>query len=440
MTIDLKNTPIFRLFLLYFVPSFVSMFILSTYVIIDGIFVGKGIGEIGLSAIGITAPIFSFFIGVELLFGIGGAALVSMALGHSKKHKARVIFSSIVYFLCFFGIILGILLFIFRKQLAILLGSDGVLLSYVMPYLSVIVLGSTIIIMQSVLCTFARNDRAPNLAMISFISGSLINIVLNYIFIFEFKWGMFGASLSTILGHLLGLFIILWHFVFKKGDLYFIKIFNFNAIKMAIKGGVSPSMSEFAFGFTIILMNIFLMQIAQQRGVAILSIIMYIGTICFGSVLAVSHGLQPIVSYNFGSGNLQRVLQTFKIGMIFATVLGIVIYAVVFFGIPYIATIFLKENTTILEDLIFAVRIYFLGYLFLGANVIISAFLQAIGRNKSSTIVAASHNLVFMIIFLPIFAKTFQMTGVWASYPASLFCAFLVGIYIINKELKKLKN
>lgn len=440
MAIDLKNTPIFRLFLLYFVPSFVSMFILSTYVIIDGIFVGKGIGEIGLGAIGITTPIFSFFIGVELLFGIGGAALVSMALGHSKKHKARVIFSSIVYFLGFFGIILGILLFIFRKQLAVLLGSDEILLSYVIPYLSVIVLGSTIIIMQSVLCTFARNDRAPNLAMISFISGSLINIVLNYIFIFEFKWGMFGASLSTILGHLFGLFIILWHFVFKKGDLYFIKIFNFNAIKMAIKSGVAPSMSEFAFGFTIILMNIFLMQIAQQRGVAILSIIMYIGAVCFGSVLSVSHGLQPIVSYNFGSGNLRRVLQTFKIGMIFATGLGIVIYAVVFFGIPYIATIFLKEDTTILEDLIFAVRIYFLGYLFLGANVIISAFLQAIGRNKSSTIVAASHNLVFMIIFLPIFAKTFQMTGIWASYPTSLFCAFLVGIYIINKELKKLKK
>lgn len=439
MAKDLINTPIFKLFLSYFIPSFVSMFVLSTYVIVDGIFVGKGIGESGLGAIGIVTPIFSLFIGIELLFGIGGSALVSMSLGKNKAHKARIIFSSIIYCLTLLGIFTSIIMYIFKEKLAVMLGSNDELFSYVMPYLSIIIIGSTIILLQSTLCTFARNDKAPNLAMISFVSGSIINIILNYIFIFIFKWGMFGAAFSTILGHLFGLIIILWHFVFKKGELYFIKIFSIQAVKMAIKSGVAPSLSEFAFGFTIILMNIFLIKISGQQGAAILGIIMYIGAICFGAILSISHGLQPIVSYNFGAGQIERTLKTLKIGMIFATAMGAAIYIVLFFGIPYIAKIFLQNDTTILNDLIFAVKIYFFGYLFLGSNIIIVAFLQATGRNISSTIVSAAHNLVFMMILLPIFAYFFQMTGIWASYPVSLFCAFIIGIYILKKELKHFK-
>ena len=159
MAKDLINTPIFKLFLSYFIPSFVSMFVLSTYVIVDGIFVGKGIGESGLGAIGIVTPIFSLFIGIELLFGIGGSALVSMSLGKNKAHKARIIFSSIIYCLTLLGIFTSIIMYIFKEKLAVMLGSNDELFSYVMPYLSIIIIGSTIILLQSTLCTFARNDK-----------------------------------------------------------------------------------------------------------------------------------------------------------------------------------------------------------------------------------------------------------------------------------------
>ena len=440
MAKDLINTPILKLFLSYFMPSFISMFVLSTYVIVDGIFVGKGIGEIGLGAIGLVTPVFSLLIGIELLFGIGGAALVSMSLGRNKPHKARIIFSSIIYCLSLLGISLSMIMFIFRENLAYALGSNEELLEYVMPYLNIIIIGSTIILLQSTLCTFARNDKAPNLAMISFVSGSIINIILNYIFIFIFKWGMFGAAFSTILGHFFGLLIILWHFINKKGSLYFVKVFSLRALNLAIKSGISPAMTEFAFGFTIVLMNILLIDLSGERGVAILSIIMYIGAVCFGSILSISHGLQPIASYNFGAGQIERTLKTLKIGIIFAALMGAMIYIILFFGIPYIATIFLQSKTTILDDLIFAVRIYFFGYLFLGSNVIIAAFLQATGRNISSIIVSAAHNLVFMMIFLPIFAYCFGINGIWASYPVSLFCAFIIGIFILKKELKYFKG
>ncbi|MDE6886547.1 MAG: MATE family efflux transporter [Helicobacteraceae bacterium] len=437
--LDLKNTSIIKLFLSYFIPSFISMFVLSTDVIIDGIFIGKGIGETGLSAVGLVVPVFTFFTGFELLFGIGGAALVSIALGNYKTFKAKVIFNSVIYFTTTFSILLGILLFILREKVVIVLGTNEVLKPYTLEYLNVILLGNAIIITQSILCTFARNDKAPNLTMISFISGSVINIILNYIFIFIFKWGMFGAALSTIIGHFIGLIIILKHFLCKNGELYFIKAFSLEAIKKSAINGIAPSMSEFAFGFIIMLMNIFLIKLGSQSGVAILSIMMYIGVICFTSILAISHGLQPIVSYNFGSKNLNRVLKTLKISLIFATIIGIIIYIVLYLGISHIARIFLKEDTKILPDLITAVKIYYLGYLFLGANIIISAFLQAISKVRGSIITSLSHNLFFMLIFLPLGAKLFGVNGIWLAYPLSLFCAFIVSVIVIRFELKGLK-
>lgn len=440
MRLDLRSAPIPRLFLSYSIPALVSMLVLSTYVVVDGIFVGQGIGEFGLAAIGLSVPIFTFFTGVELLFGIGGAALASIALGAGKPLKARIIFNTTIYITLIFGAILGAVLYIFRENLATILGANAILRPYLLEYLSVIVLGNAIIMAQSVLCTFARNDRAPTLTMISFIVGSLCNIILNYIFIFVWHWGMFGAALSTILGHFVGLIVILKHFLCKDGKLYFMLVFSISAFKKSLVSGISPSMSEFAFGAIILFMNLLLSSLDSTQGIAILSIMLYIGFAFFGCVLALSHGLQPIVSYNFGAKLSHRATHCFKIAITSALVLGIAIYATMFFFTPQIARIFLNQSDiALLPELVSAVKIYFLGYLFLGFNIISSAFLQAIGRVRGSIIISLCHNLVFMALLLPIMARIFGVKGIWASYPIALFCAFLVSIIVLKYEFRGLK-
>lgn len=440
MKLDLRAAPIPRLFLSYTLPALVSMLVLSTYVVVDGIFVGQGIGELGLAAIGLSVPIFTFFTGVELLFGIGGAALASIALGAGKPLKARIIFNTTIYITLIFGAILGAVLYIFRENLATILGANAILRPYLLEYLTVIVLGSAIIMAQSVLCTFARNDKAPTLTMISFIVGSLCNIILNYICIFILKWGMFGSALSTILGHFVGLVIILKHFICKDGKLYFMLVFSISAFKKSLLSGISPSMSEFAFGAIILFMNLLLSSLDSTQGIAILSIMLYVSSVCFGCILALSHGLQPIVSYNFGAKLSQRATFCFKIAVISALVLGIAIYAIMFFFTPQIARIFLNQSDiALLPELVSAAKIYFLGYLFLGFNIISAAFLQAIGRVRGSIIISLCHNLVFMALLLPIMAKIFGVSGIWASYPIALFCAFIVSIIVLKYEFRGLK-
>lgn len=385
-------------------------------------------------------PIFTFFTGVELLFGIGGAALASIALGAGKPLKARIIFNTTIYITLIFGAILGAVLYIFRENLATILGANAILRPYLLEYLTVIVLGSAIIMAQSVLCTFARNDKAPTLTMISFIVGSLCNIILNYICIFILKWGMFGSALSTILGHFVGLVIILKHFICKDGKLYFMLVFSISAFKKSLLSGISPSMSEFAFGAIILFMNLLLSSLDSTQGIAILSIMLYVSSVCFGCILALSHGLQPIVSYNFGAKLGQRATFCFKIAVISALMLGIAIYAIMFFFTPQIARIFLNQSDiALLPELVSAAKIYFLGYLFLGFNIISAAFLQAIGRVRGSIIISLCHNLVFMALLLPIMAKIFGVSGIWASYPIALFCAFIVSIIVLKYEFRGLK-
>lgn len=440
MKLDLRAAPIPRLFLSYTLPALVSMLVLSTYVVVDGIFVGQGIGELGLAAIGLSVPIFTFFTGVELLFGIGGAALASIALGAGKPLKARIIFNTTIYITLIFGTILGAVLYIFRENLATILGANAILRPYLLEYLTVIVLGSAIIMAQSVLCTFARNDKAPTLTMISFIVGSLCNIILNYICIFILKWGMFGSALSTILGHFVGLIIILKHFICKDGKLYFMLVFSISAFKKSLLSGISPSMSEFAFGAIILFMNLLLSSLDSTQGIAILSIMLYVSSVCFGCILALSHGLQPIVSYNFGAKLSHRATFCFKIAVISALMLGIAIYTIMFFFTPQIARIFLNQSDiALLPELVGAAKIYFLGYLFLGFNIISAAFLQAIGRVRGSIIISLCHNLVFMALLLPIMAKIFGVSGIWASYPIALFCAFIVSIIVLKYEFRGLK-
>lgn len=440
MKLDLRAAPIPRLFLSYTLPALVSMLVLSTYVVVDGIFVGQGIGELGLAAIGLSVPIFTFFTGVELLFGIGGAALASIALGAGKPLKARIIFNTTIYITLIFGAILGAVLYIFRENLATILGANAILRPYLLEYLTVIVLGSAIIMAQSVLCTFARNDKAPTLTMISFIVGSLCNIILNYICIFILKWGMFGSALSTILGHFVGLVIILKHFICKDGKLYFMLVFSISAFKKSLLSGISPSMSEFAFGAIILFMNLLLSSLDSTQGIAILSIMLYVSSVCFGCILALSHGLQPIVSYNFGAKLSHRATFCFKIAVISALMLGIAIYAIMFFFTPQIARIFLNQSDiALLPELVGAAKIYFLGYLFLGFNIISAAFLQAIGRVRGSIIISLCHNLVFMALLLPIMAKIFGVSGIWASYPIALFCAFIISIIVLKYEFRGLK-
>ncbi|PAF48087.1 hypothetical protein BKH46_01895 [Helicobacter sp. 12S02634-8] len=439
--IDLKNDSIKKLFFYYFIPSLCAMIALSTYSTVDGIFVGKKLGEEALGAISICWPVFPVLIAYELLFSLGAASIVSYFLGKNEVHRARLIFSSVFYFVIISTLIIGVFLYIFVDEIALLLGSSEALKPLVVDYLRVIFFGSVFMVLHPLCDVFAINDKRPILAMGAMIVGSLANIILNYLFLFVFEMGIHGSALATITGHAIGFLVLLQHFLFKRGKLYFVKRFSLSAIISSAKSGIPQSVSELSAAIVMLLFNTIIMGIAGERGVSMYGIIMYSGIIFFTVLLSIAQGIQPIASFSYGAGSKERVRGIFLFSISVSVLVGVGIY-LIFYGFDaYLVRLFLKSDIAsrdpyLLGDTVEAMNIYYLGYIFLGVNITCAIFFQSVQRTRSSFIITICYTLIFLVFLLPILSKEYGLTGVWLAYPISQFLAFLVVVVVVAYEVK----
>lgn len=439
--IDLKNEHIIRLFFYYFFPSLLSMLSLSTHAIVDGFFVAHALGKDAVSALGITWSVFPAIIACELLFSVGGSAMISYYLGKGDAERAREFFSSIVYFILIFGTVLSITLLVFCKEISIFLGSNNNLLKLVSEYLSVIFSGVLVMLLHPVLDMFVVNDRRPRLAMISMIIASVGNIVFNYIFLFIFNLGIYASALSTILGNIVAISILFWHFLSKRGDLYFIPIFSFKKIFQSAKNGVPASVSELSASVVILFYNLTLMKIVGDRGVLIYTIVMYGGIVFFTILLSVAQGIQPIASFNYGAGEMQRVRGIYRFALVFSLLIGIILYILFFvFGKEFVRAFLnaedISRDVNLVKDVAFAMKIWFVGYLVVGLHMVSSIFLQSVQRPLGALIITLCYTIGFTILLLPFLSEHFGMIGAFSAYPISAFLTLfvLLGVLIYEKK------
>ena len=438
--IDLKSAPIYKLFFAYFLPALIAMLALSTYTTFDGIFIGKKLGENALAAVGVAWPIFPVLIAYELLFGIGAAAMSSYFLGRKKEHRARIVFSTVFYFALISSVFIGFGLYFYSYEIAVFLGASEILVPLVVEYIEVIFLGSFVIVLHPLLDIFALNDRRPLLAMTAMIIGALSNIFLNYIFIFILDYGLFGAALATILGHLIGALILLQHFIRRKGQLFLIKAFDFFALLMSAKNGIPQSSSEISVSIMMLTFNHFIENLSGERGLAIYGTLMYIGIVPYTILLSMAQGIQPIASFNFGAKQINRVKEIFFFGLGVSLVGGILLYILFYFCGEYVLSWFVKndfKSSSFIIDAKEAMNIYFLGYAFIGISIVGATLFQAIQRTLSSLIIAFSYELVFIGIYVLILPHYYGFLGVLASFPLGVITAAFVTLFVTLFEFKK---
>lgn len=437
--IDLRHAPIPKLFFTYFIPSFFTMMALSTYSTIDGIFVGRKLGNDALAAIGIAWPVFPLMIAMELLLSFGGATLSSYYLGKGRPKEARLIFSSVFYFIVCISVSASLFCYVYVEHIALWLGASPHLKGYVIDYLSVIFLGMSFILLHPLIDVFVVNDRRPVLATISMIVGALSNIVLNYYFMFILEWGIKGSAWATILAHCIGFMMIFQHFIRKKGDLYFVRGFSIKRVFMAAKTGIPQASAEVSASIVMFLFNFHLLSIAFERGVAIYAIMMYSGIVVFTVLFAVSQGLQPIASFSYGAGQFMRTKSIFRFSLMVVVCVGVVLYALSSVFAEFLAHLFLDGDVTLIDDVARAIRIYYIGYIFLGVNILSAVFLQSIQSTLSSFILTLFYTIIFIVFLLPIFKHYFGIDGIWASYPVAQFLSLFVVFIVLRLGKVKLR-
>ncbi|MGL5052443.1 MAG: MATE family efflux transporter [Cetobacterium sp.] len=424
----------FKEFINYAIPSVFAMFVSSLYVIIDGIFVGRGVGSLALGAVNLVLPISIFFFGIASMFAVGGGTLISESFGNKNIQKGVAIFRETLLFLLILSSLLSGIFFIFSKEIIIFLGASDSILELANTYLKYYVAFCIPNIIGIALSSFIRNDSNPKLAMIATISGAALNIILDYIFIFIFHLGIKGAAIATGLGQILTVLIILLHFLFKKGHLSFGKsrLYKENILNF-IRIGFPSFFMEITFSIIVFCMNIAILKIGNNNQMASFGIINYLTTIVYMLLLGLSFGIQPLFSFNYGANNSEKVRKFYKFTILSSLFINFIYFIITFFFGNEIIGLFTKE-TTILKETYIGLFLFNISFFIIGINVIQSGYYQAINDPGKSNIISCLRSFIFFPITLFVLSRIWGLNGIWLSTLFSETFVFFTWKILFNEN------
>ena len=438
-TNNLLTESVSKIFFRYLIPAILANMVTSIYILADTIIIGKGIGTLAMAALNIILPLFNIFFGVGLLFGVGGSVLMSIARGRGDEQLGKCYFTLAVILNAVTCLALTVLLWIFMEPIARFLGATDATMPYIMDYAPYVIGGLSAFAFSSLLQTFVRNDGAPKLAMIAVISGGVLNVILDIIFVFPLQMEMAGAAIASVIGSLCTVFILLLHFLSKANGLKFsLKAFSFSCIGRVFQNGFTSFLVEVTAGIVMFIFNVEILEYAGDNGVSMYGVICNTAIIVTCLCNGINQAAQPILSTNYGAGFGERIRQVRKLGMTTALVICS-IPAILGLVLPNMFTyIFLNPNEEILVMSPTAIRIYFIGFFVMGINMFAVGYFQSTAKPKLSLLICLLRGCVLSIIFVTILAPIFGINGIWASVPLAEFVTLLISIYfLVGKSMRQ---
>lgn len=316
LTNTLTTEPVRKLFFRYLIPSICGTMVTSIYVLADTIIIGKGIGIDAMAALNIILPLFNIFFGTGLLFGVGGSVLMSIARGKGYTQTGNCYFSVAVLLNAITCILYMILFLNFMEPIARFLGATDVTMPYVLNYAPYVILGLGFFAFSTFLQTFVRNDGAPKLSMIAVVSGGVLNVVLDIVFVFPCKMGMAGAAIASVLGSVLTTVILLFHFRSKSNGLHFsLKKFSPVFITSIYKNGFTSFLVEVSSGIVMFVFNLQILKYIGDIGVSMYGVITNTAIVVICLCNGINQASQPIISTNHGAGLIDRIETVKKLGL-----------------------------------------------------------------------------------------------------------------------------
>jgi len=430
----LKNDNIRSLFLKYLLPSVTGNLSIGILVFIDTIFIGRGIGSQGLAALNTAIPAFTIYSSTGLLLGMGGATAAAVDIGRGNHQGKNKIFSHSVYLAISIGISFTLLQWLLLDEFTVLLGATDTLFPLVKDYLRVISGSTLFYLLPHTVVAFIRNDGNPNLPMIGMVVCGIVNILLDYIFIFIFSWGMSGAALATGLAQLSYFLVLLTHFFSKKNTLTLErKRLKERAIRRIFRIGLPSFLNETSMGIAIFAFNLVLFKIKGDMGVAAYSIILNVNFLIYLIFVGISQACQPLISINYGAGNHARVKETLKFGYISTLIVSLATFLVVYFLKFPLISLFNTTDIELIEFTAIGMPIYFSSVLFMGINIMLAIFFQAVEYSGLSSLITFLRGLVLIILGLIVLPKFIGVTGVWATPLFAETLTLIIAVFLYKR-------
>lgn len=440
----MKNNHGFKEFIKYSSFSVLGMMGISCYILADTFFISKGLGANGLTALNLAIPIYGFLHGTGLMLGMGGGTKYTIFKSQKDMTGANRTFTSVVIIGLIFSLCFFLLALTSTKQIISWMGADEAVFDMSNRYLQTILLFSPMFVFNNIMQCFVRNDGAPQLSMCAMLSGSIFNIIFDYIFIFPCQMGIFGAALATGLSPIVSLLVLSTYFLRKKNHFHLIKCYPSKALLRSIFSSGFPSLvTEVSSGLVIIVFNSIILSLQGNIGVAAYGIIANISLVVMSIYTGIAQGIQPILSKNFGLGNHQQVKQILHYALWSVLILSSIIYALVFFNADGIASIFNSEQNPQLQSIaIIGLKLYFTSCLFAGCNIVLSIYFTSTNHAVPAHIISLLRGLVIIIPMAFLLSHVAEMNGIWSTLPLTegLVCILAFTLYIRKVKQYKQRN
>ena len=444
MNNPMEESRAFPLIMKYSTPAIIALLISAIYNIVDRMFVGNYVGDIGLAALSICFPITFIVMGFALLVSAGGGTLFALNLGEKDIENSNRAFANSFLYIIGLELVVTLVLWIVGDSFLKVLGASEVVLPVAKQYYFIMLVGSVFQGLTFVFNDFTRVSGKVNLALIISASGAIVNIVLDAWFIIGLGWGVEGAALATVLGQvvsaLIGFYIVFGgHTVIKiKKDYFKIQL---SIIQKISKLGVSFFIAQIAFGFISLIYNVYLGKYGGDLAISVYAIISSIMTFVIMPASGLSQGLQPILGYCYGSKNYERVMEMMKVGCFISTAITTVIWALVQLFPSQLVYLFGGANNQDLMELgVTALRINFSFIPIVGFVMLCITFFQAIGHARPSILLTLIRQVLALVPFIIGLPMLIGVKGIFFAQPASDLITLLVSIWLLKKFFNQLRQ
>lgn len=440
--------PIGKLIMKFAIPSVIALLVNSLYNIVDQIFIGWGVGYLGNGATNVVFPITIIALALSMMIGNGGAAYLSLKLGEGQIESAKQGVGNAIVLSVIVSVILTAVFITFIDPILTLFGATEILRSYALDYGYIIGLGLPFMMISASINSMIRADGSPKYAMFSMVIGAIINIVLDAILIFGFQMGVQGAALATVIGQIASFAIsIIYLPKFKTIKLSKSDLCPGLKISLDITTfGLSSFITQFAITIVMALTNNLLATYgaASIYGAEIpltaTGIVMKVNQIMISILLGISTGAQPIIGFNYGAQNYDRVKKALEISLIASEVVSVVAFLIFQFAPMSVVSLFGSEEGLYNEFAVMAFRIFLLLCPLTGFQTITAVYLQAVGKPIKSAILSLARQIIFFIPAALILPAYMGVIGVLWTGPVADGLAFILSLILIIYERNHLKR
>lgn len=439
MRIQLSDHFNYSKLLRYAFPSIIMLVFTSIYGVVDGFFVSNFVGKTPFSAVNFIMPFLMILGSVGFMFGTGGGALISQAMGEGKPEKANNLFSLIVYTSMVCGVILAVLGLIFIRPIAAALGASGQLLEDSVTYGRIILAAIPAYILQyEFQCLFSTAEK-PALGLYVTIAAGFTNMILDALFVAVFSFGLEGAAAATAISQCVGGIIPLIYFARPNQSLLRLgkTAFDKGALAKTCINGSSELMSNISMSVVSMLYNAQLLKYAGEDGVAAYGVLMYVSLIFQAVFIGYSMGTAPITGYHYGAGNHPELKNLLRKSLVLIGVFAVIMFVSAFALARPLSLIFVSYDEELLNMTIHAFSIFSFSFLFSGYAIYASSFFTALGDGLTSAAISFLRTLVFQIAAVLILPLFFKLNGIWLSIVVAEVMALIVAVLFLRVKQKK---